>query len=348
LGLAAWIADGLIPEHFVTSRMPLMPHKFNASRRHKFAKKRYRVTNWAAYNESLRRRGDLTIWVTDDALKQWRAPRRSTPGGQSKYSDLVISTCLTLRSVYKLPLGQTQGLMRSIARLMAVAIPVPDFSTLSRRAQGMNLPTRPRARRTEPVHLVVDSTGLKIFGEGEWLKNKHKTGAKRRKWRKLHLGLDLLPGKIICVDLTKDDVGDPTALPELLDQIDEAVIRFIEDGAYDGTPTSDLLKTSYGDAVEIIILPPKNAISSPQSAHDPSTRDQHSVEIQTHGRLAWQSTSGYNQRSRGETQVGRWKGVIGSKLKAQSFENQRTEVRIGVRVLNKMTELGRPEFEVIR
>jgi hypothetical protein len=325
--------------------MPLMPHKFNAARRHKFAKKRYRVTNWAEYNESLRQRGDLTIWVTDEALGQWSATRRKTRGGQPKYSDLAITTCLTLGVVYKLPLRQTQGLMRSIAKLLRLEVLVPDFSTLSRRGLGLTLPAIPRAGRTEPVHLVVDSTGLKIFGEGEWLQNKHKTKSKRKKWRKLHLGLDLLYGEIICVDLTTESVGDPTALPGLLDQVGAPVTRFLADGAYDGAPTSDLLKARFGDAVEIIIPPPKNAICSPQSTHDPSTRDQHIAEIQTHGRLALQTTSGYNQRSRGETQIGRWKGVIGSKLKARNFENQRTEVRIGVRVLNKMTELGHPAFE---
>ena len=140
-----------------------MPHKFNAARRHKFPKKRYRVTNWAEYTEILWRRGDLTIWVTDDTLKQWRAPRRTTPGGQPKYSNIAIETCLTLRTIYKLPLRQTQGLMRSIARLMGVDIPVPDFSTLSRRGLGLRLPAKPRVDRTEPIHLTMDSTGLKIL-----------------------------------------------------------------------------------------------------------------------------------------------------------------------------------------
>lgn len=306
-----------------------MPHKFNAARRHKFAKKRYRLSSWPVYNESLRQRGDLTIWVTGAALGQWSAPRRSTRGGQPKYSDMAITICLTLGVVYKLPLRQTQGLMRSIAKLLRLEVPVPDFSTLSRRGQGMNLPTKPRARRTEPVHLVADSTGLKIFGEGDWLQNKHKTRAKRKSWRKLHLGLDLLSGEIICANLATDSVGDPTALPELLDQVDAPVTRFLADGAYDGTSTSDLLKACFGNAVEIIIPPPKNAICCLQSAHDPSPRDQHIAEIQTHGRLAWQVRSGYNQRSRGETQIGRWKGVTGSNLKARSIENQRTEVRIG-------------------
>ena len=323
-----------------------MPHKLNATRRHKFAKKRYRVTNWAEYNESLRRRGDLTVWFTADALKLWAAPRRTSRGGQPRYSDLAITICLTLGVVYKQPLRQTQGLMRGIARLMGLEISVPDFSTLSRRGRGLSIPAKLRTGRIEPVHLVVDSTGLKIFGEGEWQQDKFRTKAKRKSWRKLHLGLDLATGEIICADLTLDDVGDPTALPGLLDQVDAPASKFLADGAYDGAPTTDLLNALFGDAVEIIIPPPKNAIPSPQSAHDPSQRDHHIAAIQTHGRLAWQSSSGYNQRSRGETQMGRWKGVIGPKLKARNFENQKTEVRIGVSILNKMTELGRAEFEV--
>ncbi|WP_370091364.1 IS5 family transposase [Rhizobium leguminosarum] len=151
-----------------------MPHKFNADRRDKIAKQKFKVTNWAAYNESLRQRGDLTVWVSDEALALWTAPRRRSRGGQPKYSDLAITLCLTLRVVYGLALRQTQGLMRSVAALMEFDIAVPDFSTLSRRSKGLALPsTKSGARASGPVYLVVDSTGLKVFGEGEWLENKH-------------------------------------------------------------------------------------------------------------------------------------------------------------------------------
>ena len=194
-----------------------MPHKFNGRHRHKFAKKKYRVTNWRAYNESLRNRGYLTIWITTDALKHWVAPRR-----------------------------QTQGLMRNISKLMQLEVSVPDFSTLSRRGRDLILPVRPKTKRTDQIHLAVDSTGLKIFGVGEWLQKKHKTGAKRKKWRKLHLGLDLTSGEIICADLTKDNVGDPSALPCLLDQVGVPVSHFLADGAYDGAPTGGLLQERFG------------------------------------------------------------------------------------------------------
>lgn len=230
---------------------------------------------------------------------------------------------------------------------MGLDISVPDFSTLSRRGRGLSLPAKPQARRSEPIYLAIDSTGLKIFGEGEWLQRIHKTRAKRNSWCKLHLGLDLVTGEIICANLTLDNVGDPTALPGFLNQVNGPVSRILADGAYDGTPTSGLLKARFGEAVEIIIPPPKNTIPNPQSTHDPTLRDRHIAAIRIRGRLAWQSSSGYNQRSRVEAQMGRWKGVTGTKLKALRLENQKTEVRIAADVLNKMTELGRAEFEVI-
>ena len=322
-----------------------MPHKFNADRRDKIPKQKHRVTNWSEYNESLRRRGDLTVWISDDALELWAAPRRTTPGGQPHYSDLAIELCLTLGMVFKQPLRQTQGLMRSISKLMGVDITVPHFTTMSRRGNGLSLAPKTASKRTRPVQLVVDSTGLKIFGEGDWLEEKHKTKGKRKSWRKLHLGLDLVSGEIVCSDLTTDCIGDPTALPDLLDQIDGPVDLFLADGAYDGEPTVKALTDRFGPLMEVTIPPPKNAILSPDAAQDPSARDGHIAEIETHGRMAWQTSSGYNQRSRIETQIGRWKTVIGSKLKARDFENQKTEAKIGVRILNRMTELGRPKFE---
>ena len=288
-----------------------MPHKFNAARWHKFDKAQYRVINWAEYNESLRQRGDLTIWVSDEAQSVWRAPRRTSRGGQRRYSDLAIETCLTLRTAYRLGLRQTQGLMGSIGTLMGLDIRVPDYSTLSRRANGLSIAQAVRQAGSVPVHRVVDSTGLKIFGEGEWLAQKNKTKGIRRRWRKLHLGLDLASGAIVCADLTHDDVGDSTALPGLLDQLDAPVTGFLADGAYDGASTRDLLRERYGETLDVVIPPPKNAVTRPQSARDPTVRDRHIAQIRSNGRMAWQVATGYNQRSRIETQIGRWKGVIG-------------------------------------
>ncbi len=154
-----------------------MPHKFNADRRVKILRQKQRVTNWSKYNEGLRQCGDLTVWVSDEALDLWAAPRRTTPDGQPYYSDLAIELCLTLGLVFKQPLRQTQGLMRSIATLLGVEIAVPDFSTLSRRGNGLTLRPKPKSKSDKPVQLVADSTGLKIFGECDWLEEKHKATA---------------------------------------------------------------------------------------------------------------------------------------------------------------------------
>jgi hypothetical protein len=145
--------------------------------------------------------------------------------------------------------------------------------------------------------------------------------------------------------LTTDDIGDPTALPGLLNQIDAPIDLFLADCAYDGEPTVQALNERFGSAIKVTIPPPKSAILSPDAAQNPSLRDRHIAEIEAHGQMAWQKSSGYNQRSLIETQIGRWKAVVGYKLEARSFENQKTEAKIGVRVLNRMTEFGRPNFE---
>ena len=204
---------------------------------------------------------------------------------------------------------------------------------------------KPQQKRS--THMVHKPVNSECSRQGEWLQVKHETKAKRKSWRKLHLGLDLTTGEIICSDLTLDHVGDSTALPGLLDQFDGPVSRFLADGAYDGTPTRNLLTARFGDAVEVIIPPPKNAVLALKSRDDPSLRDQHIAQIQTYGRLAWQVRSGYNQRSRAEAQIGRWKSVIGPKLRSRRFENQKTEAQIGVRALNRMTELGCARFESV-
>ena len=221
MDLVAWIIPkNILSLVFSTLGVVQMPHKFTAARRHKFDKVQYRVITWAEYNESLRQRGDLTIWVSEEAQSVWSAPRRTSRGGQRRYSDLAIETCLMLRTAYHLGLRQTQGLMGSIGTLMGLDIRVPDYSTLSRRANGVSIAQVMRQAGSVPIHLLVDSTGLKIFGEGEWLAQKHNTKGIRRRRRKLHLGLDLASGAIVCVALTHDNVGDSTALPSLLDQLD--------------------------------------------------------------------------------------------------------------------------------
>src|SRR5947209_3914149 len=213
--------------------LAVMPHKANAARRHHIPRPKRRVTNWSKYNEALRRRGSLTGWFTDKAIAAWKAAPRTMPGGQPHYSDLAITTALTLRAVFHLALRQTEGLIGSVLQLLGLDLSVPDYSTLSRRAQSLDLPAQPRATGGA-IHLLVDSSGLKLGGPGEWLVEKHGT-SKRRSWRKLHIGFDAVSGRIVASLLSDRDVDDASQVGPLLDQIAEPVELFMGDGGYDRT-----------------------------------------------------------------------------------------------------------------
>jgi hypothetical protein len=186
---------------------------------------KYRVTNWRDYDAALRNRGSLTIWFTEEALADWKAQPRTTPGGQRHCSDLAIETALTLRAVFRLALRQTEGLNGSIMRLLEIDLPVPDHSTLSRRACGLPVQSRP-VSGTGELHLIVDSTGLKLRGAGEWFFEKRGT-SKRRSWRKLHIGIDADSDQIVAFDLTEKDVDDASHVEPLLEQLHDAPASFM-------------------------------------------------------------------------------------------------------------------------
>jgi IS5 family transposase len=207
-----------------------LPFKLNQDRRHHIPKQKHKVTNWHEYDASLRQRGSLTIWFSAEAIEGWRAASRTTRGGQPWYSPLAITTALTLRAVFRLALRQTEGLIGSLLQLLGLDLPVPDHSTLSRRAETLEVP-RPRSS-AEPVHLLVDSTGLKLCGAGEWLAEKRGT-RRRRSWRKLHIGMDAGTGRIVAAVLTDKDADDGAQVGPLLDQVDGTIASFTGDGAYD-------------------------------------------------------------------------------------------------------------------
>lgn len=282
------------------------------------------------------------MWFTEEAVAAWHAPATGARGGQPLYSAIAIETGLALRLVFHQPRRQTEGLLRSIADVLGIAIAIPDHTTLSRRGGGLTILPR-HIDRDEPLHLVIDSTGLKIYGEGEWLDQKRGIRSHRR-WRKLHLGMDAATHEIVAVELTPDNVGDVSEMPPLLDQIDADVASVAADGAYDGETVYDTVAERHPGAV--VIIPPR--VTAVVSGATAIQRDQHIATIAKHGRMGWQRRSGYNRRSLIETAMFRYKTIIGRRIHARNLPNQRAEAKIGCNVFNRMTALGMPASARIR
>jgi hypothetical protein len=318
-----------------------MPFKLRSKRRRHIPRQRHRVVNWREYDASLRNRGNLTIWFTPEAIAGWKAQPRTTPGGQRHYSDLAIETALTLRAVFRLALRQSEGLIGSIMKTLEIDLPVPDHTTLSRRACGLPV-CNPARIGTGELHLIVDSTGLKLRGAGEWLFEKHGT-TKRRAWRKLHIGIDAGTGEIIAFDLTDKDVDDASHVPTLLDQLAGAPASFMGDGAYDRACVLEGV-LARNPSAKFIVPPCKGAVTRPTAATSPTPRDQHVLAVDAHGRMNWQKTTGYNRRSKVEASISRYKRVIGDTLKSREDSRRVTEVAIAIKSLNRMRKLGQANF----
>ena len=296
----------------------------------------FKVQNWPAYEAGLRRRGSLTMWIEDVALDRWQS---CGPGGQARYTDAAIQTSLMVRAAFKLALRQTEGLMASVLTLMGLTISAPDHTTVSRRAVRL-LVIQPASVPHGALHVLIDSTGLQVYGAGQWLEAKH--GAKsRRTWRKLHLAVDAASGAIVAQTLTHQDVDDPSQVAPLLDQVEAPIVRVTADGAYDGAPTYQTI-AAHGKGIEVVIPPRSTAVPNDEPG-PPTQRDRHLTMITQRGRMAWQVATGYGQRSLVETTMGRYKALIGPRLRARGLAAQQTEAAIGVVVLNRMLAAGRPK-----
>jgi hypothetical protein len=285
----------------------------NAARLHHIPKQRYRVTNWSEYNAALRQRGSLTVWFSDEALAAWRAEPRTTRGGQAHYSALAIRTALTLRAVFRLALHQTEGLIRSILQLLSLDLVVPDHSTLSRRAETLEVP-KPCPSSRGPVHLVVDSTDVRRCSPGEWLIEKRGT-RKRRSWRKLHIGVDAWTGQILVPELTSSDVEDGSQVEPLFDQITAPLASFIGDEDYDQAGIYDTIAKRHPEA-DVIVPPRSTAVLSDMADCAPTQRDRHLQSIVEHGRRSWQKRLSRNQREHGHsTGLEEWPPLIATAIR---------------------------------
>jgi Transposase DDE domain len=301
----------------------------------------YRIRNWKQYNDALVNRGSLTLWVDQDMLRAWRYQGPARRGGQFEYSDTAIECLLTLRAVYHLTLRATEGFARSLFGLMRLDLPVPDYSTLCRRSATVPV-TLPR-KAQGPLHLVIDSAGLKVYGEGEWKVRQH-GHSRRRTWLKLHLAVDPRTHEIQAAMVSEPGVTDAEMVPPLLGQVDNPVESASADGAYDRQGVYDALG---GRSARAVIPPRRDAkvkrhgnSSGPRLARDENLR-----RIRKIGRSAWKVESGYHERSLAETAMFRMKTIFGDGVSSRTEARQATEAGVRCRALNIMTHQGMPRSE---
>ena len=308
-------------------------------KRHPKYRTSYRVHNWPEYEKSLRDRGDITIWVSKEAIDTWTPPPTGKRGGQPLYSDIAIETALALRLIFHQPLRQTEGFLGSVLRLMGLNLPCPDHTTLSRRNQTVGVYRRIENMPAGPIDFIVDSTGLKICGQGEWHAKKH--GKKqRRHWRKLHLGVDS-QGWVHAFKITDDTEQDPSQVPDLLGQVNRKIKDFVADGIYDQDPVYKVVK-SHSPGAGIIIPPRKCAAVSSREKTAPSQRDLHIQRTRKIGHSKWRKESGYYQQSHAENAFSRYKATFGGWLRAKNIAAREKETELGCTILNRMRQMGRP------
>jgi Transposase DDE domain len=306
----------------------------------KKTKTTYRIRNWKEYNASLKQRGSLTLWVSDDVIQRWKnTVKNGKRGRDCEYSDDAILTVCLLQEIYQLALRQTEGFATSIFALLGQDLPVPNYSTICRRRQTLEV-ALPRTKKGEPLHLLVDSTGVKVFGEGEWKVRQHGY-TRRRTWRKLHLGIDAETGDIVAAVVTTNNYTDGQILPDLLEQVDEEIKELTGDGAYDKRNCYDTLRARGATAT----IPPQHNAKIWQhgnSKEERLARDENLRRVRQIGRAAWKKERNYHLRSRAETQMFQLKTAFGDKVSARSFDGQATQLLVRCVGLNRMNQLAKP------
>jgi len=308
-------------------------------------KARYHIRNWHEYDQALVKRGALTVWIDDEVARHWTYTGPTQRGAQPTYSDLAIETVLTLKEVFHLPNRAAEGLVRSLLALLELDLETPDHSTLSRR--GKTLQVQLPRKATGPLHAVLDSTGLKVYGEGEWKVRQH-GWSKRRTWRKLHVAVDAEAGEIEAALLTVAGVHDAEAAPALLTQVERPLASVGADGAYDRANVYTQLAEQAPQAV--IAIPPRRDAKIRQHGNCQAAAHPRDVNLRfmrKHGRTKWKRDWNYHRRSLAETAVFRLKTIFGHGLSARRLDTQATQVGIRCRALNLMTHLGMPDSQLV-
>lgn len=304
-------------------------------------KEKYRVKNWPEYNKALIQRGFVTLWLDQNTINHWYYQGPRTAGGLLRYSEQCIQAALALKAVFRLAFRQTQGLIQSLLAVMKMELQVPSYTQLCRRQARINAFTPPGESPAEPIYIVLDSTGLKVYGEGEWKVKKH--GAdKRRTWRKLHLAIDEATNEVHAVELTTNAISDADMAGPLVTNITCPVARLSGDGAYDQVKVYDELAVR---RIEPVIPPRSNAVIwTDETGNDLiHARNEALMQIDCVGLAEWKRQIGYHRRSKAETGMFRWKTIFGDRLSSRLLANQQSETRTKANCLNRLTRLGMPK-----
>ena len=302
-------------------------------------KNTYRVKNWPAYNRSLINRGNLTIWFDEGSIAQWASTEKNGKKGRDQtYSDHAIECALTIRNLFNLTLRKTQGFLEGMKAAMNLPIEIPDYTTLSRRAGSLKI-NLGNINWNRPVNIVIDATGLKVYGEGEWKMRTHGK-SKRRTWRKMHIAIDRETQEITSISLTESNVHDSKETKNLLSDLSN-IATVTGDKGYDN-------KNGYGPIAAKgarAIIPVRSGAALKRKNISWGDVERNRIVKETHrlGKDAWKYGSGYTKRVLVETAIGRYKQTNGARLHSKKLVNQQTEVRIGAKIINKMTHLGMPE-----
>ena len=308
-------------------------------------KDKYRIRNWRQYNQSLVNRGSITFWFSEDAIEKWHAVERTgKPGRPDIYSDDAIRCGLMIKAVFRTTLRALQGFITSIITILGLDLTCPHYSVFCRRAKDLQIPLRKFLKPGEKLNVIFDSTGVKVYGEGEWKVRKHGY-SKRRTWRKVHIGMCADTGQVVVSAMTSNNVSDEEAMINMMAVLDGTSLGdVIGDGAYD---TVDCREAVHDRGGKQVIPPDKNAklqrgapIAALQERDRAIARIQ---ELGDEGRSCWKQEIGYHRRSRIETLMFRYKTILGDRLASRKEATQATEVTIKLDVLNRMTELGMPK-----
>ena len=299
---------------------------------------RCRTTNWSSSTAALRKRGSLLVWLDKEMI--WLAPHDGSPGRPAVFSDAAIPFCLTIKVLFKLPLRQTTGMVASLLKLANLDWAVPDYTTLCRRQKTLTVQT-PYRRADGPLNLLVDSTGIKFLGDGEWQARKHGVQG-RRQWRKAHLAMDTATADIRAVEFTPSSDGDSLVLPELLDQIPEGeeIGTVIADGAYD----TRRCHTAIIDRQATPIIPiRKNGRPWNEDCPAAIARNDTLRATRHYGRAFWTRWTGYHARSRIEAKM-RCLKIFGKRIAARHPDSQTAEIQIRAALINRFNAPGTAEI----